>query len=91
MNQAVSDRIAVVGSAGAPAFQSYVLEYRLMSGGGRGITVRQVRGSLPVFDDQLDEWDTTRAPNGTYEIHLTVISASGARPQTYTVATVENP
>jgi hypothetical protein len=91
MNQAISDRIAVVGSAGAPAFQSYVLEYRLMSGGGRGIMVRQVRGALPVFDDQLDEWDTTRAPNGTYEIHLTVMSASGARPQTYTVATVENP
>jgi hypothetical protein len=80
-----------VGSAGSPGFQYYLLEYRLMSGGGRGAVMRKVQGSVALFDDQLDEWDTTAAPNGTYEIHLTVISATGARPQIYTVAQVENP
>jgi hypothetical protein len=91
MSQTVSGRIPVVGSAGSPGFLSYVLEYRLVSDGARGRTVRRVQGSVPMYDDQLDEWDTTAAANGTYEIHLTVISASGARPQIYTVATVDNP
>jgi 1A family penicillin-binding protein len=91
MNQTVSGRVAVVGSAGSPGFQSYVLEYRQVSDGGRGVSVRRVQGSLPLYDDQLDAWDTTGVANGTYEIHLTVISATGARPQIYTVATVENP
>jgi hypothetical protein len=45
---------------------------------------------MPIYDDQLDEWDTTSVPNGVYEIHLMVNSANGARPQTYTVAIVEN-
>ena len=90
MNQQVSGRVAVVGSAGSPAFQSYRLDYQLMSGGGRAQTVRQVQGMQPMFDDQLDEWDTTTAPDGVYEIHLTVFSATGARPQTYTVVIVDN-
>jgi 1A family penicillin-binding protein len=89
-NQEIGGRVSVFGSAGSPGFLSYVLEYRLMSAGTRATTVRQVRGTAPIFEDQLDEWDTTAAPNGVYEIHLTIISASGARPQTYAVATVNN-
>jgi 1A family penicillin-binding protein len=65
MSQTLSGRIPVVGSAGSPGFLSYVLDYRLVSDGARGRTVRRVQGSVPMYDDQLDEWDTTAAPNGT--------------------------
>lgn len=90
MSQTIAGKVAIIGSAGSPGFLSYLLDYRLVSGGGRGISVRQVRGTLPIFDDQLDEWDSSAAPNGVYEIHLTVISATGARPQTYTMVIVDN-
>ncbi len=90
MSQQVGGRVSIVGSAGSPGFLGYRLDYELTSGGARAQTVRQVQGVLPMFDDQLDEWDTTSVPNGVYEIHLTVISATGARPQTYTVVIVDN-
>ena len=87
----MTGRVSIIGSAGSAGFQSYVLDYRLMSEAGRGVSIRKVQGAVPIFDDQLDVWDTTSAPNGVYEIHLTVVSATGARPQTYTVAIVDNP
>jgi hypothetical protein len=81
----------VVGSAGGPDFNSYHLEYLAGNAQAQWTLVRDVVGSSPVANDQLDEWDTAAVANGPYWIRMTVVSTSGLTRQASVVVMVRNP
>ncbi|MBM2810430.1 MAG: penicillin-binding protein, family [Chloroflexi bacterium] len=84
--QIVGGIVPIQGTVTGPDFGAYRVEYISRDSG----TLRDARGLLPVVNDQLDEWDTTTIPNGSYTLRLTLLARSGAVLQTTAAVTVAN-
>lgn len=68
--------IPVVGSASAPDFQYYKLEF----GHGPDPSQWALVGDMhdrPVINGQLEMWDTTRLPDGVYTLRLRAVKRDG--------------
>lgn len=73
--QVVSGSLTVHGTAKAPTFTEYALEY------GQGKTptawTQIIRGTQAVDEGILGTWSTTGLPGGEYTLRLTVSAANG--------------
>jgi hypothetical protein len=77
-NDVVRGQVAIMGSATHSQFQFYKVEYALEPVGGDeswGI-VGAIR-EQPVLNGQLETWDTTEIPDGSYSLRLRVVRLDG--------------
>jgi len=81
--------VPILGSATHPQFQFYKLEYALepvMSDQAWGI-IGAIR-SEQVVDGQLEVWDTTQIPDGSYSLRLRVVRLDGNYSEYFLVQVV---
>jgi hypothetical protein len=71
---AVRGVVRVLGSARIDAFQFYKLEWAPAQAPESWSAVSDVR-TEPVVNGLLDQWDTTRLPDGRYRLRLVVVDA----------------
>lgn len=98
----VHDRLEVRGTANLPSMANYFIEFRplqvepvIVSADGATATPQAEQpwfpatlpNASPVQDDVLGEWNTTTAPDGLYEIRLTV-NITGSEPQFFRVSPI---
>jgi uncharacterized protein YraI len=79
----LSGEFSVRGTANVPGMVSYFLEYRALNPDftPQADTVSWTPAILPargpIIDDVLGVWNTSMAPDGAYELRLTVSTGSG--------------
>ena len=77
-NDVVRGQVPIMGSATHTQFQFYKVEYALEPVGGDetwGI-IGAIR-EQPVLDGQIEMWDTTEIPDGSYSLRLRVVRLDG--------------
>lgn len=70
-------QVDILGSAMAPAFSSFTLEYGL--GVGPTAWTHLATSAGPVSRGPLATWDISQRPDGVYTLRLTALNASGQR------------
>lgn len=78
----VSGMITVVGSADAPAFASYELQYGVSHDPGAFSPPISGPYSSPVVDNVLGQWDTSGLEEGPHTLRLVVRDQAGAERET---------
>ncbi len=76
MNAELRGVVAIRGSASAPNFQFYKVEF----GVGPNPAQWAIIGGLhetPILNGQLEVWDTSRLPDGVYSLRLQVVKKDG--------------
>jgi len=68
--------VSIVGSASAPNFQFYKIEFGVGTNPGQWAIVGSLHDA-PVINGQLEAWDTTRLPDGVYSLRLQVVKTDG--------------
>lgn len=71
------------------SFRYYRLEYNRAIENGT-IPVSSAAYDVQVRGGLLDTWDTTRVPNGTYELRLQVVGPRGVISEARTLVIVDN-
>jgi len=76
MNAVVRGQVQITGSALHTDFQFYKVEFNSAATPGQWIIVSDMRHNQ-VGQGVLDIWDTTRIPDGTYNLRLRVVDNTG--------------
>lgn len=79
MNAIVRGKVEIIGSASIHNFQFYKVEFSTITDPDRWVAVSTTYNQ-PVINGRLDVWDTTRIPDGTYNLKLTVVDIRGQEP-----------
>ena len=76
-NAVVRGQVAIMGSASHPQFQFYKVEYAVEPVIGENYVIIGAIREQPVVNGQLEVWDTTRVPDGSYTLRLRVVRLDG--------------
>jgi hypothetical protein len=76
-NAVVRGQVAIVGSATHPQFQFYKIEYAREPVVGEAWTIIGAIHQQQVTDGQLETWDTSQLPDGSYTLRLRVVRLDG--------------
>jgi hypothetical protein len=76
-NAVVRGQVAIVGSAVHSQFQFYKLEYAREPVVGEAWTIIGAIHQQQVTDGQLETWDTSQLPDGSYTLRLRVVRLDG--------------
>jgi len=76
-NAIVRGQVAVQGSATHPQFQFYKLEYALEPASDDRFAIVGAIRDQQVINGQLEVWDTTQVPDGSYTLRLRVVRLDG--------------
>jgi hypothetical protein len=79
MNAIVRGNVEIMGSASIDGFQFYKVEFSTISDPDYWMAISTTYNQ-PVINGRLDVWDTTRVPDGTYNLKLTVVDIRGQEP-----------
>nr|MBC7244637.1 hypothetical protein [Chloroflexota bacterium] len=79
MNQVISGRVTILGTAQIDRFQFYKIEYGMGENPTQWHSIGEVNRT-PVVNGVLGIWDTTGFPNGTFVLRLTVVDITGNFP-----------
>jgi hypothetical protein len=75
-NAIVRGQVPIMGSATHPNFQFYKLEYALEPADENFVIIGAIHENQ-IVDGQLEVWDTTRVPDGSYTLRLRVVRLDG--------------
>lgn len=76
-NAIVRGVVPVLGSAAHPQFQFYKLEYAREPASDENFVIVGAIREQQVIDGQLELWDTTQLPDGSYTLRLRVVKVDG--------------
>lgn len=76
-NAVVSGVVPITGSADYPTFQFYIVEFHSEPVTGDNWQIIGQIHETPVLDGQLETWDTTLTPDGSYTLRLRVVRLDG--------------
>ncbi len=77
-NAVIRGNVPIMGSASHTQFQFYKVEYsREPVGGDETWGIVGAIQETPVVDGQLEVWDTTQVPDGSYSLRLRVVRLDG--------------
>ncbi len=77
-NAIVRGQVAIIGSATHPQFQFYKVEFaREPAVSDENFGIVGAIHEAPVLDGQLEVWDTTQVPDGSYTLRLRVVRLDG--------------
>jgi hypothetical protein len=76
-NAVVRGQVAIMGSATHPQFQFYKIEYAREPVVGEAWTIIGAIHQEQVTDGQLETWDTSQLPDGSYTLRLRVVRLDG--------------
>jgi hypothetical protein len=76
-NAVVRGQVAIVGSAVHSQFQFYKIEYAREPVVGEAWTIIGAIHQQQVTDGQLETWDTSQLPDGSYTLRLRVVRLDG--------------
>lgn len=79
MNQVISGRVTILGTAQIDRFQFYKLEYGMGEKPTQWHSIGEVNRT-PVVNGVLGIWDTAGFPSGTFVLRLTVVDITGNFP-----------
>jgi hypothetical protein len=86
-NAIVRGSVPIQGSAIHPQFQFYKVEFAHEPITGDNWTIIGAIREQPIVDGQLEVWDTTQVPDGSYSLRLRVVRLDGNYSE-YTVGQV---
>jgi hypothetical protein len=86
-NAIVRGLVPIQGSAMHPQFQFYKVEYAHEPVAGDNFVIIGAIHEQQVVDGQLEVWDTTQVPDGSYSVRLRVVRLDGNYTE-YTVVQV---
>ena len=86
-NAIIRGQVSIQGSATHPQFQFYKLEYAREPVTGENFVIIGAIRENQVVDGQLELWDTTQVPDGSYTLRLRVVRLDGNYSQ-YSVVQV---
>jgi len=76
-NAIVRGLVPILGSAAHPQFQFYKVEYAREPVVDENYVIIGAIHEQQVVDGQLEVWDTTQVPDGSYTLRLRVVRADG--------------
>jgi hypothetical protein len=76
-NAVVRGQVAILGSATHPQFQFYKVEFAREPVVGEAWTIIGAIHQQQVTDGQLETWDTSQLPDGSYTLRLRVVRLDG--------------
>ncbi len=76
-NAIVRGQVSIQGSATHPQFQFYKVEYAREPVTGENFVIIGAIHEEQVVDGQLEVWDTTQVPDGSYTVRLRVVRLDG--------------
>jgi hypothetical protein len=76
-NAIIRGQVSIQGSAAHPQFQFYKLEYAREPATGENFVIIGAIHENQVVDGQLELWDTTQVPDGSYTLRLRVVRLDG--------------
>jgi hypothetical protein len=76
-NAVVRGQVPILGSATHPQFQFYKVEYSREPVVGEAWTIIGAIHQQQVTDGQLETWDTSQLPDGSYTLRLRVVRLDG--------------
>jgi len=76
-NAIVRGQVSIQGSAAHPQFQFYKVEYAREPVTGENFVIIGAIHEEQVVDGQLEVWDTTQVPDGSYTVRLRVVRLDG--------------
>jgi hypothetical protein len=77
-NAIVRGQVPIIGSATHPQFQFYKLEFaREPAVSDENFGIIGAIHEAPIVDGQLEVWDTTQLPDGSYTLRLRVVRLDG--------------